>query len=162
MSDTSTQAPTDEQMSAFFEKLVDFRQTLPEHEQILVDALVYTPAKDEVAADEQTVDPPAISKEEVDSFTRKLEDMRNNLTEIDRQLLDGLALEAGAATVPEGASEEDVQGHTFVIFRRRDYAGWINYYANKCGNAGGSLVTRSRYPAYWTSYGAVYTYKCWY
>lgn len=159
MSDTDTQAPTEEQLSAFFDKLVEFRQTLPENEQILVDMLVQSTTSGELPEDEQVVEPPAISEDDVESFTRKLEDLRGNLSDDDRGLLDGLSLTAGVAVLPEDATDEDVAGHYHIQWRRRGYGNQYRAYKRACYNNAGVQTFGYKY-LYTNYYGRVYRYTC--
>ncbi len=157
MSDTTTKAPGDEQLASFFEKLLDFRDTLPENEKVLVDQVVQS-ATGGADTDGDLVDPPQITKEEVESFTRKLEDLRGNLSADDRRLLDGLAVEAGVAQLEEDP-EDDVSGHMWLLWTRTNYGRYRNYYRNACFNRYGTQVFRSRY-LYTNYYGEVYRYRC--
>jgi hypothetical protein len=159
MSDTDTQAPREEVLDAFFEKLVEFRQTLPEHEQLLVDMLVQSSADDEPSEDEEVVEPPVITEDEVESFTRNLEKFRGDLTDDDRRLLDSLSLNAGVAVLPEDPSDEDVSAHYHILWRRRGYGYQYNAYKRACYNNYGVQTFRSRY-LYTSYYGRVYRYTC--
>lgn len=158
MSNTSTQAPSDEQLSGFFEKLLDFRDTLPENEKVLVDQVVQS-ATGGGASETEVADNPEITQDEVESFTRKLEDLRSNMSEDDRKLLDGLAVEAGVAQVPEEDPEDDVSGHMWLLWTRTNYGRYYTYYKNACFNRYGTQTFRSRY-LYTNYYGNVYRYRC--
>lgn len=160
----SLQAPTEEQIHSLFDKLFEFRGTLPEHERMLVDYLVARPTIDSLPPPntDVTLEAPPITDEEVESFTRKLEELRDNLPDGDTQLLDTLALEAGFAQLPSEATEEDVVGHHwYQIWNRYGYAGAYGYWSRQCGEDYYWNRDLTYSFSHWSGGRRVYRYTCW-
>jgi hypothetical protein len=143
------QAPPEEKMEAAITKLAEFRNTLPEREQAMMDSLVARAAGQPEEGDGVVADAPSAA--EVTGFAQKLEEYRDTLPEDDRILVDGMVIASGAV-------EEDVAGHAwYQAWSAPGHSAWYTTYMAACFARSGTQ--RLTFSGTWYTLGFG-TYRC--
>lgn len=140
--------PTEDQTRELIRKLADFRNGMPEEQQLMMDALV-TRATSEQPPQEAPGDAHAPTQEQVDAFFTKLQEWRDTLPAADRPLVDDLVIEAGAV-------EPDVEAHR-IHWVRFGFPGLQAQYDAVC-KAGAGPRFHAFEAKLWTGTSS---YTCW-
>lgn len=160
-----TQVPSERDVDEFWQKLEEWRQTLPESEQYQIADMVVTAGKEQLTDEEKKAleedasgqaptEAQALTEEEVKALVEELNRFHDTLPEGQHQILDAIV---GKACM----TEQDVQAHGWVNVWPNAWArtSEVQRYFNICRSGGGypNFGRQVRYGStLWTQVG------CWY